>query len=119
MNMCMNIYILALYTWTIYLSSNGYQGDVAMEEVNALKMRKNLREILDRLGDRGEPIMISKWKKIKAVLITPEQFEKRFLDYQTQEEKERLLDSLKGLRKKRKVKQSSLLLLRRFRGYEK
>ncbi len=90
-----------------------------MEEVNALKVRNNLGEILDRLADKGEPILISKGRKIRAVLVTPEQFEKRFLDYQTQENKERLLDSLKRLRKRKKVKQSSLSLLRKLRGYEK
>ena len=89
-----------------------------MEEVNALKIRNHLCEILDRLDDKGEPILISKGRKIRAVLVTPEQFEKRFLDYQTQQEKERLLDSLKGLRKKRKGKQSSLAVLRRLRGYK-
>ena len=90
-----------------------------MEEVNALKVRNNLGEILDRLADKGEPILISKGRKIRAVLVTPEQFEKRFLDYQTQENKERLLDSLKRLRKRKKVEQSSLSLLRKLRGYEK
>ena len=90
-----------------------------MEEVNALKVRNNLGEILDRLADKGEPILISKGRKIRAVLVTPEQFEKRFLDYKTREDKERLLDSLKRLRKKKKGKQSSLSLLRKLRGYEK
>jgi PHD/YefM family antitoxin component YafN of YafNO toxin-antitoxin module len=90
-----------------------------MEEVNALKIRNNLGEILDRLDDKGEPILISKGRKIRAVLVTPEQFEKRFLDYKTREDKERLLDSLKRLRKKKKGKQSSLSLLRKLRGYEK
>jgi PHD/YefM family antitoxin component YafN of YafNO toxin-antitoxin module len=90
-----------------------------MEEVNALKIRNNLGEILDRLDDKGEPILISKGRKIRAVLVTPEQFEKRFLDYQTQEDKDRLLDSLKRLRKKKQKKQNSLTLLRKLRGYEK
>jgi PHD/YefM family antitoxin component YafN of YafNO toxin-antitoxin module len=98
---------------------NGNRGGSAMEEVNALKIRNNLGEILDRLDDKGEPILISKGRKIRAVLVTPEQFEKRFLDYKTREDKERLLDSLKRLRKKKKGKQSSLSLLRKLRGYEK
>jgi antitoxin (DNA-binding transcriptional repressor) of toxin-antitoxin stability system len=51
-----------------------------MEEVNALKIRNNLGEILDRLNNKGEPIFISKGRKIIAVLITPEQVEKHFLD---------------------------------------
>ena len=31
-----------------------------MEEVNALKIRNNLGEILDRLSETGEPIFVSK-----------------------------------------------------------
>ena len=89
-----------------------------MEEVNALKIRNNLGEILDRLDEKGEPILVSKGRKIRAVLVTPEQFEKRFLDYKTQQDKERLLDSLKRLRKRKKVKQTSLSLLRKLKGYE-
>ncbi len=53
-----------------------------MEEVNALQIRNNLGEILDWLNDKGEPILISKGRKIRVVLVTPEQFEKRFLDRQ-------------------------------------
>lgn len=50
-----------------------------MEEVNALKIRNNLGEILDRLDRKGDPIFISKGRKVRAVLVTFEQFEKRFL----------------------------------------
>ena len=88
-----------------------------MEEVNALKIRNNLGEILERLNKKGEPIFISKGRKISAVLVTPEQFEKRFLDWQAKEEKKRFLKSVKGLRKGRKDSTSSITLLRRLRGY--
>ena len=88
-----------------------------MEEVNALKVRSNLGEILDRLNDKGEPIYISKGRKIRAVLITPEQFEKRFLDWQAKEERRRFLDGVKRLRKGRKGNLSSLDVLRQMRGY--
>lgn len=89
-----------------------------MEEVNALKVRNNLGEILDRLNESGEPIYISKGRKIRAVLVTPEQFEKRFLDWRAKEEKKRLLDAVKGMRKDKKGKLSSLAVLRQIRGYE-
>jgi PHD/YefM family antitoxin component YafN of YafNO toxin-antitoxin module len=88
-----------------------------VEEVNALKIRNNLGEILDRLNEKGEPILISKGRKIRAVLVTPEQFEKRFLDWQAQEEKKRLLDSIKNLRKDRKENLNSITVLRQLRGY--
>jgi PHD/YefM family antitoxin component YafN of YafNO toxin-antitoxin module len=88
-----------------------------MEEVNALKIRNNLGEILDRLNDKGEPILISKGRKIRAVLVTPEQFEKRFLDWQAKEEKKRFLEVVKRLRKGKKESLSSMTVLRQLRGY--
>ncbi len=88
-----------------------------MEEVNALKIRNNLGEILDRLNDKGEPILISKGRKIRAVLVTPEQFEKRFLDWQAKEEKKRFLEVVKRLRKGKKENLSSITVLRQLRGY--
>ena len=88
-----------------------------MEEVNALKIRNNLGEILDRLSETGEPIFVSKGRKIRAVLVTPEQFEKRFLDRQVEEERKKFLEVVKGLRKGKKSKDSSLSILRQLRGY--
>lgn len=90
-----------------------------MEEVNALKVRNNLGEILDRLNDKKEPILISKGRKIRAVLVTPEQFKKRFLDWQAEDEKKRFLDGINNLKKKKKGELSSMTTLRRLRGYEK
>ena len=89
-----------------------------MEEVNALKIRNNLGAVLDRLNDTGEPILISKGRKIRAVLVTPEQFQKRFLDWQAKEEKQRFLQSVKQMRRKGTGTTDSLTLLRRIRGYE-
>jgi PHD/YefM family antitoxin component YafN of YafNO toxin-antitoxin module len=89
-----------------------------MEVVNALKIRNNLGEILDRLNDKGEPIYVSKGRKIRAVLVTPEQFERRFLDWQAKEEKRLFLEAVRGLRKRKKENLSSLSILRQLRGYE-
>ena len=90
-----------------------------MEEVNALKIRNNLGEILNRLRDKGEPILISKGREVRAVLITPEQFEKRFLDVKAEEEKRRFMEELTSLRKNKKEPLSSIKLLRQLRGYKK
>jgi antitoxin (DNA-binding transcriptional repressor) of toxin-antitoxin stability system len=89
-----------------------------MEEVNALKVRNNLGEILDRLDKKGDPIFISKGRKIRAVLVTPEQFERRFLDWQVKEERMRFLQEVKRLRKGRKGRLNSLTVLRQLRGYK-
>ncbi len=88
-----------------------------MEKVNALKLRNNLGEILDRLSAKGDPILISKGRKIRAVLVTPEDFERRFLDVKAQEEKDQLLELFKTLRKRKKESIPSLKVLRQLRGY--
>lgn len=88
-----------------------------MKTVNALAVRNKLGEILDTLAETGEPILVSKGRKIRAVLITPEDFEKRFLDLQHAEARERLLESIKALRAGKVVKRSSLEVLRELRGY--
>jgi prevent-host-death family protein len=89
-----------------------------MEEVNALTIRNKLGEILDRLEQKGEPILISKGRKIKAVLVTPSQFERRFLDHQAEEKRASLLKSIKALSRKRIKEETSLQALRTLRGYE-
>ena len=89
-----------------------------MEQVNALKLRNNLGEILDRLRDKGEPILVSKGREIRAVLVTPEQFEKRFLDWQAEEQRKRFLNDVAQLKKKKKSRLDSLTVLRQLRGYD-
>ena len=90
-----------------------------MEEVNALKIRNNLGEILDRLNATGEPILVSKGRKLCAVLVTPQDFETRFLDYKIKEDKKRLLDGMYALRRKKKETTESIELLRQLRGYNR
>ena len=89
-----------------------------MEQVNALKLRNHLGEILDRLRDKGEPILVSKGRKIRAVLVTPEQFETRFLDWQAEEQRKRFLNNVAQLKKKKKSSLDSLTVLRQLRGYD-
>ncbi len=88
-----------------------------MKTVNALKIRNNLGEVLDLLNKTGEPILVSKGREIKAVLITPEQYKRRFLDYQAEEKKKQLLETIKGLRAPSLETESSLEVLRELRGY--
>ena len=94
------------------------KGVSIMEQVNALKLRNHLGEILDRLRDKGEPILVSKGREIRAVLVTPEQFEKRFLDWQAEEQRKRFLNDVAQLKKKKKSRLDSLTVLRKLRGYD-
>jgi hypothetical protein len=72
----------------------------------------------DRLRNKGEPILVSKGKEIRAVLVTPEQFETRFLDWRAEEQRQRFLNHVAQLRKKKTSPLDSLTVLRQLRGYE-
>ncbi len=89
-----------------------------MKTVNALKIRNHLGEVLEELNKTGKPILVSKGRKIQAVLITPEQFQRRFLDYQAEEKKKHLLETIKNLRAKSRESKDSVDVLRELRGYE-
>lgn len=89
-----------------------------METVNALKLRNNLGAVLDQLTETGEPILVSKGKQVRAVLITPEQYEKRFVDWQAEKDKVKFLDNIKRLRQERIGKTDSITALRQNRGYD-
>ena len=90
-----------------------------MKTVNALKIRNNLGEVLDMLARTSEPIFVSKGREIKAVLITPEQFKKRFLDYQAEERKKQLLEIIGGMKADSLEAKDSVEVLRELRGYGK
>ena len=88
-----------------------------MKTVNALKIRNHLGEVLDILVKTGEPILVSKGRQVKAVLITPEDFQTRFLDVQSEEERKKFIKNMKKLRSQSTVQKSSLAILRQLRGY--
>ncbi len=87
-----------------------------METVNALKIRNQLGEVLDRLEKTGAPILISKGRKVRAVLVTLEDFQRRFVDVKAREEKRRFLEKIKSHRKPRTQNRDSISLLRQLRG---
>jgi len=90
-----------------------------MKTVNALRIRNNLGEVLDMLTKTSEPVFVSKGREIKAVLITPEQFKKRFLDYQAEEQKKQLLEIIEGMKADSLDDKNSVEVLRQLRGYGK
>lgn len=99
------------------MEPEGKEGMI-MKNVNALKVRNQLGEILDGLEETGEPVLISKGRRVRAVLITPEQFERRFLDYQAEEKKQKLLERIASLRDRRIGEKESVEVLRELRGYD-
>jgi PHD/YefM family antitoxin component YafN of YafNO toxin-antitoxin module len=88
-----------------------------MKTVNALEIRNHLGAVLDDLEKTQEPILVSKGRKVRAVLITPGDFETRFLDRQAEEERDRMLEKIRSLRGKKVGGSSSIDVLRALRGY--
>jgi prevent-host-death family protein len=62
-----------------------------MRRINALTVRNRFGEVLDTLDADHEPILISKGKKLRAVLISYEDFTHRFIDKQAEEAKQAFL----------------------------
>ena len=89
-----------------------------MKTVNALTIRNRLGEVLEYLETTGEPVLLSKARKVRAALIPIEDFKVRFLDRQAEEERKRFLESLEGLAEERVGETDSLQILRNLRGYE-
>ncbi len=66
--------------------------------VNALKIRNQFGEVLEMLESNGQPIMVSKGRKVRAVLITPEDFKARFVDRLADDARQRRLEELHAVR---------------------
>lgn len=91
---------------------------VRMEKVSAPQVRIHLGEILDRLERTGAPILISEGRKVRAVLITPEQFQRRFIDVRAAAERDRLRERIESLRKPKNNQAESVTVLRHPRGHD-
>ena len=88
-----------------------------MKTVNALEVRNHLGKVLDELEETKEPILLSKGRKVRAALITYEDFQRRFVDRQAEEARERWRNALRELSAPRVGSRSSLDTLRELRGY--
>ncbi len=88
-----------------------------MKTVNALKIRNHFGEVLDDLERTGEPILLSKGRKIRAALVPIEEFKRRFVDRLAEEEQRRLLERIRSGRSHRLEDRDSVDVLRELRGY--
>ena len=90
-----------------------------MKRINALMVRNRFGEVLDMLDADHEPILISKGKKLRAVLISYEDFVLRFIDKQAEEEKEAFLSETEVWRAQAGEQPvDPVQTLRVLRGYE-
>jgi prevent-host-death family protein len=87
-----------------------------MRIVNALEVRNRLGALLDDLERTGEPVIVSKGRRPRAVLISVEDFQRRFVDRQTEERRQALLDKVRAARAAGIGGADSLTVLRGLRG---
>lgn len=88
-----------------------------MTTVNALTIRNNFGEVLKTLEETGEPILVSKGRELRAVLISIEDFETRFVDKRAEEEKRRVFQRIVSGRQSVITEESPEAIIRRMRGY--
>ena len=87
-----------------------------MKTVNALTIRNKFGEVLAYLEETHEPVLVTKGKKLKAALVPIDDFKTRFLDKQAEEEREKLLERIRGVRKPALENIDSVEALRQLRG---
>jgi prevent-host-death family protein len=87
-----------------------------MRTVSALEIRNRLGAVLDDLERTGEPVIISKGRRPRAVLISVEDFQKRFVDRQTEEQRRVVLERVRAARSARVTDVDSVTILRGLRG---
>ena len=107
---------MCIYTYTVDMRCIRRYPYI-MKTVNALEIRNRLGAVLDDLEQTQEPILIEKGRELRAVLITPKDFKTRFLDRQAEEERDRVLDTIRTLREDIEIEKSTVDLLRELRGY--
>lgn len=88
-----------------------------MKTVNALKIRNQLGEVLEMLDSEHEPILIEKRKRIRAVLISYQDYQTRFMDKLADEERRKFLAQIRSHSAESLVATDSVDTLRSLRGY--
>jgi len=88
-----------------------------MNTTNALQLRRALGRVLKQLEHDGQPILIEKGRKPKAVLISLQDYNERFVDAVAADERERLATEILALRRRaRPARRTSVQLVRELRG---
>jgi prevent-host-death family protein len=87
-----------------------------METVNALQLRQSLGRVLQRLHKTGRPILVEKDRKPAAVIISLEDYRKRFVDVEADRLRAEVVERIKRAELRTPKGVSSLDLVRELRG---
>ncbi len=86
-----------------------------MIKTNALQLRQSLGAVLKKLQTSRQPILVEKNSKPAAVLITLEDYQKRFVDREADEKRKELVSRIKKMRQRLPEGESSIDLIRESR----
>lgn len=67
-----------------------------MRSVNALTLRQSLGEVLKRLEEGGEPVLVEKGRRPAAVLISLRDYQTRFVDREADAHRRRVAERIKA-----------------------
>ena len=67
-----------------------------MKTVSALDLRQSLGRVLKKLAKTGEPMVLTKDRKPAAVLISLEDYKRRFVDVEADQLRVDLVDQIKA-----------------------
>jgi prevent-host-death family protein len=87
-----------------------------MKRVNALEMRQSVGKVLRQLEKGGEPVIIERRRQPAAVLISLDDYEKRFADRDADEKRKEIVQRIRALRFKAPSGKTTLDLLRHLRS---
>jgi prevent-host-death family protein len=87
-----------------------------MEKVNALELRQSLGRLLQRLEKDGRPILLEKDRKPAAVIISLEDYRKRFVDVDADERRREMVERIKRAKLRAPKGACALDILRDLRG---
>ena len=79
-------------------------------------MRQNLGVILKKLASNGKPILVEKSRKPVAALISLEDYQKRFVDYEADLQREEIVKKISQAKLKLPKGKTSLALIRKLRS---
>jgi prevent-host-death family protein len=82
-----------------------------MKTVNALKLRQQLGSVLRSMEKSGQPVLIERNSKPAAVLISLDDYQKRFVDREADEKRKQMVEKLLSTRLRLPAGKSTLDLL--------
>ena len=86
-----------------------------MEKANALELRQNMGKIIEKMQKTGQPILLEKDRKPVAVLISLDDYQKRFVDVDADIKRRELVQKIKDAKLKLPKGKTSLEILRDLR----